>query len=34
MYRKSCIDRMTSDEKGYINPVVLTFEGVQKRPLD
>jgi beta-xylosidase len=27
-HRVTCIDRMTFDENGYINPVKITFEGV------
>lgn len=29
--RETCIDRMTFDEQGYINPVKMTFEGVQHK---
>ncbi|MDX2431084.1 MAG: glycoside hydrolase family 43 protein [Bacteroides sp.] len=32
-HRETCIEQMTFDEQAYINPVVLTFEGVKKRPL-
>ena len=28
-YRVTCIDKMTFDEKGYINPVRMTFRGVE-----
>lgn len=30
-HRVTCIDRMTFDENGYINPVKITFEGVEER---
>jgi len=30
-HRVTCIDRMTFDANGYINPVKITFEGVEKR---
>lgn len=33
-HRVVCIDRLTFDEQGYINPVKITFSGVQKRVLD
>jgi beta-xylosidase len=32
-HRETCIDEMTFDEKGFINPVKLTKEGVQGQPL-
>jgi beta-xylosidase len=32
-HRETCIDRMTFDEKGNINPVKITVEGVQPRAL-
>lgn len=32
-YRVTCIDEMTFDEKGFINPVKITFEGVEENPL-
>ena len=28
-YRVTCIDKMTFDEKGFINPVRMTFQGVE-----
>ena len=28
-YRVTCIDKMTFDEKGHINPVRMTFQGVE-----
>lgn len=30
-HRVTCIDKMTFDENGYINPVKMTFEGVAER---
>ena len=32
-HRVTCIDRMTFDERGFIEPVKLTFEGVERRVL-
>lgn len=32
-HRVTCIDKMTFDEKGFINPVKITFEGVEKREI-
>ena len=32
-HRNVCIDRMTFDENGFINPVKLTMEGVEAKPL-
>ncbi len=32
-HRVSCIDRLRFDEKGFIRPVKITFEGVEKRAL-
>ena len=32
-HRVTCIDRMTFDAEGYINPVKITFEGVPAHPL-
>lgn len=32
-YRITCIDKMTFNENGYINPVRMTFEGVKANPL-
>jgi len=32
-HRETCIDKMTFDEKGFINPVKMTFKGVKKRLL-
>jgi beta-xylosidase len=32
-HRVTCIDRMYFDEQGLIKPVVITFEGVERRPL-
>lgn len=32
-YRVTCIDKMTFDENGYINPVQMTFEGVSASPI-
>jgi len=32
-HRVTCIDEMTFDENGFINPVQITFEGVPKQPL-
>jgi beta-xylosidase len=32
-HRVTCIDRMEFDDKGYILPVKITFEGVTSRPL-
>lgn len=32
-HRATCIDEMTFDENGYINPVKITFEGVESNPL-
>jgi beta-xylosidase len=33
-HRETCIDRMTFDQEGLINPVVMTFKGVEKRALN
>ena len=33
-HRVTCIDRMTFDENGFINPVKMTFEGVPARTID
>jgi len=33
-HRETCIDRMYFDEDGKILPVEITFEGVEKRPLE
>lgn len=33
-HRQVCIDRMYFDEKGYIKPVKITFEGVPRRALE
>lgn len=33
-HRVVCIDRLTFDEQGYINPVKITFAGVPKRVLE
>jgi len=33
-HRHTCIDEMTFDENGYINPVKITFEGVEENKLD
>ena len=33
-HRVTCIDRMTFDENGFINPVKMTFEGVPSRTID
>ncbi|MDL2265896.1 glycoside hydrolase family 43 protein [Parabacteroides sp. OttesenSCG-928-G07] len=30
-HRVTCIEKMTFDENGYINPVKITFEGVEQR---
>lgn len=32
-HRATCIDEMTFDENGFINPVKMTFEGVEENPL-
>ena len=32
-HRATCIDEMTFDKHGYINPVKITFEGVKSNPL-
>ena len=32
--RVTCIDRMEFDDKGQINPVRITAEGVGRRPLE
>ena len=32
-HRVTCIDRMTFDANGRINPVKITFEGVEARPI-
>ena len=32
-HRYVCIDKMTFDENGFINPVKITYEGVPARPL-
>lgn len=32
-HRVTCIDKMTFDENGYINPVKITFEGVEERKI-
>ena len=32
-HRATCIDEMTFDKYGYINPVKITFEGVKSNPL-
>ncbi len=32
-HRVTCIDRMTFDENGFIQPVKMTFEGVEARPI-
>lgn len=32
-YRVTCIDKMTFDENGFINPVKMTFEGVEASPI-
>ena len=32
-HRATCIDKMTFDANGYINPVKMTFEGVKSRPI-
>ena len=32
-YRVTCIDRMTFDEKGFINPIKMTAEGVPASPI-
>ena len=32
-HRETCIDRLTFDEDGFIDPVKMTFEGVKKRTL-
>lgn len=32
-YRVTCIDKMTFDENGYINPVRMTFQGVEPSPI-
>ncbi len=33
-HRETCMDKLTFDQDGYINPVKMTFEGVQKRKLE
>jgi len=33
-HREVCIDKLTFDKDGYINPVKMTFEGVEQRPLE
>lgn len=33
-HRVTCIDRMEFDEQGFIKPVKITFEGVERRPLE
>ena len=33
-HRQTCINRMFFDKDGFIKPVKITFEGVEKRPLD
>lgn len=33
-HRVTCIDRMTFDENGFINPVKMTFEGVPARTIN
>ncbi|MGM0376382.1 MAG: glycoside hydrolase family 43 protein [Bacteroidota bacterium] len=33
-HRVTCIDRMTFDEDGYIEPVEITFKGVEANPLN
>ena len=32
-HRQTCIDRMYFDEQGFIKPVIITYEGVEKRIL-
>jgi hypothetical protein len=32
-HRVTCIDKMEFDEKGFIKPVTITFEGVPKKTL-
>lgn len=32
-HRETCIDRMTFDMDGYINPIKMTSDGVKKRIL-
>ncbi len=32
-HRVTCIDKMEFDEKGFIKPVKITFEGVPRRTL-
>ncbi len=32
-HRVTCVDRMTFDENGYIQPVKITFEGVEARKI-
>ena len=32
-HRATCIDRMTFDKDGYINPVNMTFDGVAERKI-
>jgi len=32
-HRATCIDKLTFDNQGFINPVKITFEGVEKRKL-
>jgi len=33
-HRETCIDEMTFDEKGFINPVKITTQGVKKQLLN
>lgn len=33
-HRETCIDKMTFDKDGYINPIKMTSEGVKKRKLN
>jgi beta-xylosidase len=32
-HRVTCIEKMTFDKNGYINPIKITFEGVERHPL-
>ncbi len=32
-HRATCIDKLTFDKDGFINPVKMTFEGVEARPI-
>ncbi|MBR4293506.1 MAG: arabinan endo-1,5-alpha-L-arabinosidase, partial [Bacteroidaceae bacterium] len=32
-YRVTCIDKMTFDKNGRINPVRMTFQGVEPSPI-